>query len=76
MLKRLSLVGALACAMTGAALATPIPAASSAPGPRFCAVPAKMDRGPGGPSRVRRPYLILLSMGALVSLVAPAVIAD
>lgn len=76
MLKRLVLAGVVACSLADAAVATPIPTASSTLIRKTHVVQAKMDRSHSGVGHVRRPYVIFLSMGLLVSLVAAAVIAD
>jgi hypothetical protein len=39
-------------------------------------IQAKVDRGHTPAGHVRRPYMIFLSMGALIGLVAAAVIGD
>ena len=76
MLKRLILAGALACSCAGAAIATPIPAASTAQIRGTSVIQAKMERRHTPAGHIRRPSVIFLSMGALMSLIAAAVIAD
>jgi hypothetical protein len=76
MLKRLMLAGALACSCAGAAIATPIPAASTALIREALVVQARVDGRHTPAGHVRRPYVIFLSMGALMGLIAAAVIAD
>ena len=76
MFKRLVLAGALACSFAGAAIATPIPVASNALIRETPVIQAKVDRWHTPAGHVRRPYTIFLSMGALMGLVAAAVVAD
>src|SRR3954468_19174553 len=76
MLKRLILAGALACSCAGAAIATPIPAASTALIREALVVQAKVGRRHTPAGHVRRPYVIVLAMGALVGLIATTVMAD
>ena len=76
MLKRLILAGALACSCAGAAVATPIPAASTALIREALVVQAKVGRRHTPAGHVRRPYVIVLAMGALVGLIATTVMAD
>ena len=74
--QRLVLAGALACSFASAAAATPIPAAPTTLIRGTPVIQAKVDRGHTPAGHVRRPYMIFLSMGVLVGLVAAAVIGD
>jgi hypothetical protein len=74
-LKRLIIAGALACSCAGAAVPAPIPTASIVQVRESPVVQAKVERRtPAG--HVPRPYVIFASMGALMALIAAAVITD